>query len=119
MPAVDCCVQPIPQHLRHQFCRIKYWLPGHCRHVNRSCIQSKLCRSRRLSSPGSLSSQGKMARMKYDGDGRASARFFSDGMSPCSSLLRRLTRRGITLPVVSVPRPAGTGRALYRSGWRR
>ena len=41
------------------------------------------------------------------------SRFFSDkGCRRAPLLLRRLTRRGITLPVVSVPRPAGTGRAL-------
>ncbi|GHL51411.1 hypothetical protein ECZU29_62610 [Escherichia coli] len=34
-------------------------------------------------------------------------------------LLRRLTRRGRNAAVVSVPRPAGTGRALYCSRWHR
>ncbi len=54
--------------------------------------------------------------MKYDGDGRATARFFPvKDVAVLLFLLRRLTRRGGTLPVVSVPRPAGTGRALLRS----
>ncbi len=52
-------------------------------------------------------------RMKYDGDGRETARFSSGkDVAVLLFLLRRLTRRGINVPVVSVPRPAGTGRAL-------
>ncbi|GJH96858.1 hypothetical protein ECZC10_47060 [Escherichia coli] len=51
--------------------------------------------------------------MKYDGDGRETARFFSDKgcrRAPLFTAPADAARQA--LPVVSVPRPAGTGRAL-------
>ncbi len=52
--------------------------------------------------------------MKYDGDWRATARFFSvKDVAGLLFLLRRLTRRGRKRPVVSVPRPAGHGTGAF------
>lgn len=52
--------------------------------------------------------------MKYDGDGRATARFFSGKGCRRAPLFTAPAdaARQETLPVVSVPRPVGTGRAL-------
>lgn len=50
--------------------------------------------------------------MKYDGDGRATARFFSDKGCRRAPLFTAPADAARQERWVSVPRPAGTGRAL-------